>query len=37
MERELVEAFLEAFAVGDAFGKATEYCSRQAIEKNSTE
>jgi len=33
MERELVEAFLEAFAVGDAFGKSTEYCSRQAIEK----
>ncbi len=31
MEKELIQKFLEAFAVGDSFGKATEYCSRTEI------
>lgn len=34
MDRELIKAFLEAIAVGDAYGKATEYCSREEIERN---
>ena len=32
MDRETVRAFLEAFAVGDAYGKATEQCTRESIE-----
>lgn len=34
MKKELIKNFLQAFAVGDAFGKVTEYCSRKEIEKN---
>lgn len=34
MKKELIKSFLESFAVGDAFGKVTEYCSRKEIEKN---
>lgn len=33
MDRKLIKAFLEAFAVGDAYGKTTEYCSRETIEQ----
>lgn len=33
MDREIIRKTLEAFAVGDAFGKTTEYCSREEIEK----
>lgn len=32
MDKNLIRQFLEAFAVGDAFGKTTETCSRQSIE-----
>ena len=32
MELMTVTAFLEALAVGDAFGKATEYCAQEEIE-----
>lgn len=32
MNKETILAFLEAFAVGDAYGKATEQCTRQEIE-----
>lgn len=32
MNKAIVKAFLEAFAVGDAYGKATEQCTRQEIE-----
>ncbi len=32
MEHALVKAFLEALAVGDAFGKATEYCTQREVE-----
>lgn len=32
MNKATIRAFLEAFAVGDAYGKATEQCTRQAIE-----
>ncbi len=31
MEKALIQAFLEAFAVGDAYGKVTEYCSQKEI------
>lgn len=31
MEKTLIRAFLEALAVGDAYGKATEYCSRETV------
>lgn len=31
MEQSKVQAFLEALAVGDAFGKVTEYCSLEEI------
>lgn len=31
MDKRLVRLFLEALAVGDAYGKATEYCTRQEI------
>lgn len=34
MDKELIKAFLEAFAVGDAYGKATENCSRSEIEES---
>ncbi len=34
MDHALVKAFLEAFAVGDAFGKATEYCSQREVESH---
>lgn len=34
MEKSLIRAFLEAYAVGDAYGKATEYCNRIFIEKH---
>ncbi len=33
MDRDIVRESLEAFAVGDAFGKATEYCSREDISR----
>ena len=32
MNKATIKAFLEAFAVGDAYGKATEQCTRQEIE-----
>ncbi|MBR4080582.1 MAG: ADP-ribosylglycohydrolase family protein [Clostridia bacterium] len=32
MNKATIRAFLEAFAVGDAYGKATEQCTRQEIE-----
>ena len=32
MNKATVRAFLESFAVGDAYGKATEQCTRQEIE-----
>lgn len=32
MDKKLVKSFLEAIAVGDACGKATEYCSKDEIE-----
>ncbi len=31
MDKSLVRSFLEALAVGDAYGKATEYCTRKEI------
>lgn len=31
MEKEQVQSFLEAFAIGDAYGKVTEYCSQEEI------
>lgn len=31
MNKDIIRKNLEAFAVGDAFGKATEYCSREEI------
>lgn len=31
MDKNQIKQFLEAFAVGDAFGKTTETCSRQSI------
>lgn len=31
MDRKLVRAFWEAYAIGDAYGKATEYCSLDEI------
>jgi ADP-ribosylglycohydrolase len=33
MERNIVRMFLEALAVGDAFGKVTEYCSLEDIKQ----
>ncbi len=33
MNKELIRSFLEAYAVGDAYGKATEYCTRHEIEE----
>lgn len=33
MNKALIQSFIEAYAVGDAFGKATEYCSQQQIEE----
>lgn len=32
MEQDRVQSFLEALAVGDAFGKVTEYCSLEDID-----
>ena len=32
MKKELIQSFLEAFAVGDAYGKATEYCSLEQVQ-----
>ena len=32
MNKATIRAFLEAFAIGDAYGKATEQCTREAIE-----
>lgn len=32
MKKELIRSFLEAFAVGDAYGKATEYCSLEQVQ-----
>lgn len=34
MDRDIIRKSLEAFAVGDAFGKTTEYCSREEIARN---
>lgn len=34
MEKEIVQAFLEALAVGDAYGKATEYCTREQVARH---
>lgn len=34
MNKTTIRAFLEAFAVGDAYGKATEQCTRQEIESH---
>ena len=31
MDKQLIRSFLEAFAAGDAIGKATEYCSMEEI------
>ncbi|MDY0371389.1 MAG: ADP-ribosylglycohydrolase family protein [Sphaerochaetaceae bacterium] len=33
MKKNLIIQFLEAIAVGDAFGKVTEYCTRQEIKE----
>ena len=32
MKKELIRSLLEAFAVGDAYGKATEYCSLEQVQ-----
>ena len=34
MDKQLIRSFLEAFAAGDAIGKATEYCSMEEIAAN---
>lgn len=34
MEKTVIRAFLEALAVGDAYGKATEYCSREKVRQS---